>query len=491
MNRLVIIDDDPSIQLIVENLWEDAGRFTICQATSGAEGYQRVEQIRPDIILLDHLLPDEQGLSLLKRLQALDARVPVIFITASSASHTAIEAMKAGAFDFLTKPLDLDRLQHQIERAIEGRRLMRIPVVIDRDASEENTSSEVLVGQCPAMQAVYKSIGRVAQQNVPVLIQGETGTGKELVARAIYQYGTRASQHFHKVNCIDLDVNWIEAELFGREPNPNGPSGPQRVGKFEQGNGGTLLLEEISGLSLSTQGKLVRVLQEGAFERVGGTKTVTTDVRLIFTTCEDPEELVSHGQLRADLYYLLSAFTIRLPPLRDRGQDLTLLIEHFVNRYHRIEESLRSQVERVSPEALKMLKQYAWPGNIAELQSVLKRALIETRGTIVVSDYLRAALNQQSNQGQVSSPGLRQMSTDWADFVRRRLDDDSESIYAEAIFEMEQHVIKAILQHTGGNQAQAAKRLGITRNSLRKKIQQLGISIQQIVAALDEPSDAG
>ena len=474
--RVLVIDDDPAARLIIGRLLSDQ-KLEVLTAEAGLPGLQLALEKHPDVVVLDNVLPDISGLEVLRRLRTFDAQLPVVFITAQGTSHTAIEAMKSCAFDFLPKPLDLHRLQEQITRAIEARRLMRVPVVIDA-AHDTDEPGDLLVGRSPLMQEVYKSIGRVALQEVPVLLEGETGTGKELVARAIYQHGGRSQGPFLVVKCSDFNSVWLESELFGHEEAAFPGALAERVGKFEQCAGGVLLLEEVGDLALSTQSKLLRALRDGRFERVGSADSRTLDVRVIATTSADLEPSVHQGQFRADLYYFLHGFRVRLPAVRERPEDIPALVDHFVRRVSRITRALGSDVVRVSADAMALLSQYAWPGNLDELQSVLKRALIETKGTVVASDFLRATLRNPHDAAE-SLAATGGIVTNWHAFVDTRVARGAVDVYAAALGEMDRQLLGRVLESTGGNQARAAKILGITRGSLRKKIRTLGLALPQ------------
>ena len=299
-------------------------------------------------------------------------------------ADAAIEAMKQGAYDYLFKPLDLHQLRRVVGEALEVARRMREPAVVAETAPDPDVDGAI-VGSCPAMREVYKAIGRVAAQNVPVLITGESGTGKELVARAIYQHGPRAKAPFLALNCAAIPENLLESELFGHEKGAFTGADRRRIGKFEQCNGGTLFLDEIGDMPLALQAKILRLLQEQTFERVGGNETIRTDVRLIAATHRDLKAWSAEGKFRPDLYYRLGVFTIHLPPLRERGDDLPLLVQHYLRRFSR---ELGREVREVAPEALERLRSYSWPGNIRELQSVLKQALLQASGTVLLPAFL-------------------------------------------------------------------------------------------------------
>src|SRR3954453_14536705 len=311
MANLLLIDDHPALLPDQVSHVFPAPAHRVEIAHTGAEGLRRVAGIRPDVILLDLRLPDQSGLDVLRQLRQIDARVPVVLVTVVRSADSAIEAMRHGAYDYLLKPLDLQKLDRVIGEALKVARLMREPAVIARTPPDDDPPGEAIVGSCPAMQEVYKAIGRVADQTFPVLITGESGTGKELVARAIYQHGPRARAPFLAINCAAIPENLLESELFGHEKGAFTGADRRRIGKFEQTNGGTLFLDEIGDMTSLTQSKILRVLQEQKFERVGGNETVQANVRLIAATnCELPA-LVEAGQFRGDLYYRLSVFTIR------------------------------------------------------------------------------------------------------------------------------------------------------------------------------------
>jgi two-component system nitrogen regulation response regulator GlnG len=480
MPTLLLIDDEPSILHAFRRAFR-APDVTLLTAASAAEGLELVTSRRPDVVLLDINLPDLLGLEAFRRIHRLDARIPVIFITGHGTTDTAIEAMKLGAYDYLLKPLELPHLRDTLARAFEISRLMHVPAVLPAETPTPG-QADVLVGRCPAMQDVYKAIGRVASQDVIVLLQGESGTGKELVARAIYQHSRRAAGPFLAINCAAIPEPLLESELFGHERGAFTGAERKRIGKFEQVSGGTLFLDEIGDTTPLTQSKLLRVIQEQQFERVGGNETIQANVRLIAATNRDLEALVSAGRFRGDLYYRLSVFTIRLPPLRERGEDLPLLIDHFVKTFSR---ELDKDVHAVSPEAVEILRNYAWPGNVRELQSVLKQALLHATGPVLVPEFLPASVRRNGGDPPAPGPAL----PDWDRFVGERLEAGSNDLYAESLALMERRLLTAVLRHTGGNQLQAAKILGITRGSLRNKIRALGITIARSVLTEEDQGE--
>jgi two-component system nitrogen regulation response regulator GlnG len=480
MPVLLVIDDEPAILHAFRRGFQQSD-VTVLTAASAEEGLALVTQHDPDVVILDLALPDCPGLDVFRRLHQRHPKIPVIFITGHGTTDTAIEAMKLGAFDYLLKPLELPHVRDLVARACAISRLMRVPAVTEEEPRQEQ--ADVLVGRCPAMQDVYKAIGRVAPQDVTVLIRGETGTGKELVARAIYHHSRRASAPFLAVNCAAIPETLLESELFGHERGAFTGAERKRIGKFEQCAGGTLFLDEIGDMTPLTQAKILRVLQAQQFERVGGNETIQTNVRIIAATNRDLEYLIPAGQFRSDLYYRLSVFPVVLPPLRERGDDLPLLIHHFLKQ---LGPALGKEVQEVAPETLDLLRHYAWPGNVRELHSLLKQALLHATGPVLLPEFLPAALRTPKD----SPPSGPDMPfPDWERFLTDRLHVGSTDLYTEALTMMERPLLTRVLSHTGGNQLQAAQILGITRNSLRHKLRALGITIARTVCTPDDQSD--
>jgi two-component system nitrogen regulation response regulator GlnG len=440
-------------------------------ARTAEEGLRQAAAQLPDVILLDVNLPDLSGLEAYQRIRQIDGRIPVIFITWAATADTAIEAMKEGAYDYLFKPLDLARLRGVVLQAVELGRLMRQPAVVAETVPAED-SGDAIIGRCPAMAEVYKAIGRVAAQNVIALIVGESGTGKELVARAIYQHSTRARAPFLAINCAAIPESLLESELFGHEKGAFTGADRRRIGKFEQCSGGTLFLDEIGDMPLATQAKILRLLQDQTFERVGGNETVRTDVRLIAASHRDLKAWSAQGKFRQDLYYRLSVFTIPLPPLRERGDDLPMLIQHFLRRFSR---ELGRQVREITPQALELLSRYSWPGNIRELQGVLKQAILQATGTVLVPAFLPESLRVPPDPATAQAPG-EESDFSFEAFILRRLDEGGTALSSEAHQQLDRLLLRLALRHTRGNQVQAARLLGISRQTLRAKTRELGLS---------------
>jgi two-component system nitrogen regulation response regulator GlnG len=482
MSTLLVVDDEPSILLAFRRAYRDTPVEVLTAETAG-EGLEMAAQRRPDVIILDIHLPDMSGLEALEKLRALDARSPVIFITGKSTTDTAIEAMKLGAYEYLLKPLELTPLRQIIGRAIDLSRLRHVPAVFE-EAGPPETAVDRIVGRCPAMQEVYKAIGRVAPQDMTVLILGESGTGKELVARAIYQHGPRSQAPFLTINCAAIPESLLESELFGHEKGAFTGADRQRIGKFEQADHGTIFLDEIGDMSTATQAKVLRLLQEQRFERVGGNETIQTQVRVLAATNKDLEELVETGRFRRDLYYRLKDFTIEVPPLRERAGDLPLLVEHFL-KIHNL--ALGKSVRSLAPEAMALLARHDWPGNVRELQSAIKYALIHAAGEVLTPDCLPENLRREAAPARtlLAADGP---SLDVAALVAGLLQAGEPDLYRKVTLAVDRVVLDVVLRHAKGNQVQASQLMGISRNTLRAKLRALDLAIEkQLLVEPDRP----
>jgi two-component system nitrogen regulation response regulator GlnG len=357
---------------------------------------------------------------------------------------------------------------------------MRVPAVIP-EGGETKEESDAVLGRCSAMQEVYKAIGRVAPQDVTVLILGESGTGKELVARAIYHYSNRAKGPFLAINCAAIPETLLESELFGHEKGAFTGADRKRIGKFEQAAGGTLFLDEIGDMTPLTQTKILRVLQGQEFERVGGNEAIKADVRVIAATNRDLEKMVGENTFRGDLFYRLNVYTIKLPALRERGEDLTLLADHFAKRFG---GELKKDVRGISPETMDLLRNYPWPGNVRELQSVVKQTLLQTTGPVVLPEFLPATIRTHG-QGAI---GPDQPSFDYGGltgFIQDQLKVGSTTLYSDYQTLVDRHLLTDVLRHTGGNLSKAARILGITRATLRTKLNALGIPVDRAASSDD------
>jgi two-component system nitrogen regulation response regulator GlnG len=475
MAHLLLIDVDrtSSLEQVIRAFPAPAHRVEM--AATGAEGLERARSRRPDVILLDPRLPDQPGLEVYRRIRGMGVTAPVIFVAATGTANAAIEAMKQGAYDFLFKPLDPEPLRRVVEGALEVARWMQAPAAVAEPQPDLDADVAIL-GCSPSMREVYKAIGRVAAQDIPVLITGESGTGKELVARAIYRHGARADSPFLALNCAAIPETLLESELFGHEKGSFTGAERRRIGKFEQCHGGTLLLDEVGDMPPAVQAKVLRLLQEQAFERIGGNETVRTDVRLIAATHRDLKALSAEGKFRPDLYYRLGVFTVHLPPLRERGDVLPLVVRHYLQRYSR---ELGREVRDVAPEAMERLRGYAWPGNIRELQNVLKRALLRANGSVLLPSFLPETLGEPA--GPVPSTAPPEEHLGLMSFIRSRLGPDTSDLYAEAHRRADRVLLAQVLEYTEGNQHRAARVLGIARQTLRLRLRELGLQVARSV----------
>lgn len=487
MFRLLIVDDDELI-LNIFRLSFFGDEIVVQTAMSADQAESSFRESRPDAVICDIQLGHVSGLDLYRTFREIDPKVPVIFMTGQGTAHSAIEAMRLGAFDYLLKPIDADAILRTVARALETRRLMRVPAVVFKDGPPDD-SADILIGNCPAMQAVYLSIGRVAEQDVTVLLLGETGTGKEVVARAIYHYSRRSQGPFLAVNCAAIPETLLESELFGHERGAFTGADRKRIGKFEQCQGGTLFLDEIGDMTPLTQAKILRVLQDQKFERIGGSETISTDVRIIAATNCNLSEMVTEGRFRADLFYRLDTYTIRLPPLRERGGDIALIAEYFRNRICR---QLGKQVTNIEQAALEAMLRYSWPGNIRELQSVLKRAILDTAGPMLRIDTLGPEIScaaRQDEKGKVptsSEAANQRESLDLDALIMQRLRDRSSTIYNDVVHEVERHLFRLVLAETHGNLTQAARLLGINRATIRSRLAACGMAVGRWIQTTEQ-----
>ncbi len=476
MPSILVIDDDRTILALAEKTLSTVA--DVATATTAAEGLAKLRNGNFDTVLLDIQLPDQNGLAVYCEIREFDRRIPVVFMTIEAASRTAIEAMQLGAFDYIGKPLSVEPLRDLIEKAIEQRQISSVPVAISADDQSDENSGELFIGRSPAMLEVFKAIGKVSQQDVPILIRGESGTGKELVARALYQYSHRSDETFLAVNCAALPDNLLESELFGHEKGSFTGAESRRIGKFEQCNGGTLFLDEIGDMAPSVQAKVLRVLQEQRFERVGGNKELTTDCRIIAATNRLLEEMVEDGDYREDLLYRLNGVTIELPPLRERLSDVPALIQFFMSQAKK--EFNKPDLEGLSPEAVALFSAYHWPGNVRQLRAVIRRCVLDSVMPVITPDGLPLEITK--NNGVVAPTKRENMDgAELPQLVHRLLGENSTNIYAEGMIYMEKYVITEVLKSTNGNQSQAAEILGITRGKLRDRISTYSISLTSSV----------
>ncbi len=457
--RLLIIDDDPEVRYTLRAALAGEG-LTIDEAETAAEGLELLAE--PDsgyeFVLLDQRLPDASGLDILEEVRRLQPAVLVVMMTAYGSRRTAALAIDRGAYDFFTKPIQIDELRVVMGRALERRRLAREGTKLRARAGGASSFGN-MIGKSRAMRQVFETLGKVVRSDTTVLVLGESGTGKELVAEAIHFKSKRADGPFVKLNCVAIPQTLLESELFGHERGSFTGAHQRKIGKFELADRGTILLDEIGDMTLETQAKILRVLQEREFERVGGVATVRVDVRVVAATNRNLALEVREGRFREDLYFRLNVVTVNLPPLRERIQDIPLLTEHFINESN---EAHGKHLERISPAALDAVVGYAWPGNVRQLRHAVERAVIWSEG-----DELR----RQDLPAEVVRGSLV------AERAARTGTDDSLPI---TMYRIERQILIDALRSSSGVQATAARRLGISERSMWHKVKKHGIDVERL-----------
>jgi two-component system nitrogen regulation response regulator GlnG len=465
--RVLVADDEASIRYVLRQTLEEAGHDVV-DVDSGEAAWKALAEGGFAIAFLDIRMPGPSGLELLDRLRATGSDVSVVVITAQNTLENAVEAMKRGALDYLVKPFQMAEVLAAVQKALRTRSLEREVRSLRREAGS-GTGGDRLVGRSGAILEVFKTIGRVAPRDVAVLITGESGTGKELVARAIHQASPRAGGAFVAVNAAAIPRDLLESELFGHEKGSFTGALETRLGRFREASGGTLFLDEIGDMPVELQAKLLRVLQSGEVTSVGGKRAEKVDVRIVAATHQDLDAMVREGRFREDLLYRLRVVPIAIPPLRERPEDIPVLAEHFVARYA---AELGTEARYVSERTLEHLAAYEWPGNVRELENAIKRALVLAAHEVLAPDDF--AFLQGAAAPEAAGGSLEELVRDE---VRTLLADEEDDLHRKLLERVERPLLEAVLAHTGGNQLRAAAVLGINRNTLRKKISELGISM--------------
>ena len=473
-SEILIVDDSQTILTLMKEFLEGEGYNTIT-AKSAQDTLSLLDKEKPDLVIMDIKLPDMDGLDALIELKNRYPKLSVVMMTAYGTTQTAIEAMKRGAYDYITKPFKNEELKVLIKKALEAGKLMKESVSYQAK-KDQLTEGLCIIGNSPQMLEVYKTIGKVADSNATVLIRGESGTGKELVARAIYQNSSRKDKPFLAVNCAAIPESLLESELFGHEKGAFTGAINKRIGKFQQCDGGTIFLDEIGDMSLSTQTKILRVLQEHTFEAVGSENTVRVDVRVIASTNKDLSKAIEAREFREDLYYRLKVVTIYLPPLRERPEDIPLLVDYFVQKFNRESDK---KVKKVSPEVMTHLKNYSWPGNVRELENTIQTAVIMSKKDVLLLDnFPLFAAKPQAREPELLQP-LTNYERLFKDMLKSILKDSSDlkngALYNSVWSGFEKALIETALDETGRSQTKTAKVLGISRNTLRTRMKSYGL----------------
>jgi two-component system nitrogen regulation response regulator GlnG len=477
MDKLLLIDDEADVQYSFRRTF-DSTDIELTTATSGEEGLRIIPKLKPDLVLMDIRMGGMNGLETLRRLRQIDARLPVIMMTAYGTTQTAIEAMKLGAYDYLLKPFDVPKLKQIVFDALKAAHAMK-QVVSYQPLLESEDYDLGIVGRCEQMQNVFKLIGQLSASDATALITGESGTGKELVARAIYSHSQRANQPFLAINCAAIPENLLESELFGHERGAFTGATSQRIGKFEQCNRGTIFLDEIGDMTPATQTKILRVLQSGTFERVGGNQLIQVDVRVIAATNKPLEAAVASRQFREDLFYRLNVVRIAMPPLRERREDVRLLVNYFLKKFA---QEQKQSPKSISEAALAALEAHHWPGNVRELENVIRRALVVTKGEAILPGDLPPELTSPRTGGAEAPPAggpsvlpAQVGEADVASLAGALFAHARRDARLKVIPAVERELIIQALLETKGNQVQAARLLGITRATLRKRVEKFAI----------------
>jgi DNA-binding NtrC family response regulator len=457
------VEDDVQIAAALENVLHDEGYETV-HALDGKKGLALATGEPCDLVLTDFRLPGLSGLELVKRLHESKPKLPVVLMTAHGTTATAIEATKLGAYDYLIKPFEMPDLLTLVAKGVECNRMMAETIELGAVAD----GHDAIIGNSRPMQEIYKEIGRIAAKPVPVLIRGETGTGKELIARAIYQHSERADRPFIAVNCAAIPETLLESELFGHEKGAFTGADARKIGRFEQAAGGTIFLDEIGDMTLTTQAKLLRVLQEKCVQRVGGTEVIPIDSRVIAATHRDLEKAIEEKEFREDLFYRLNVVCITIPPLRRRAGDIAELARYFLTRYA---TDFGVTDPSIQTAAIQFLEEQPWVGNVRELENVVRKALLLARGYAVDLAIVREALGASRKP-----PGSGEALTTYvAGLLEAASRGETENVHAAVIEAAEREMVAQAIKLAQGNQAKAARWLGVSRITMREKLLQFGM----------------
>ncbi len=465
MNQVWIVDDDASIRWVLEKAFKNAGLLPRTFA-DGSHISEQLSQEQPDAILTDIRMPGLSGLELMEAIHTVAPQVPVIVMTAHTDLESAVASYRGGAFEYLPKPFDVDDAVALAKRAIEQRRDSHEP---RRDSAAQLSE---IIGEAPAMQDVFRAIGRLAHSNINVLIWGESGTGKELVARALHQHSPRNTRPFVAINTAAIPADLLESELFGHEKGAFTGAHNQRIGRFEQAHGGTLFLDEIGDMPPELQTRLLRVLSENRFYRVGGHEQVEVNVRILAATNQDLERRVREGRFREDLFHRLNVIRIALPALRDRREDVPLLTAHFLKQCAR---ELEVEPKRIAPEALEYLRRFHWPGNVRQLENICRWITVMAPGQQVSKVDLPSEIRDHAC---APVKGDDDWEVQLRRLVERKLNQGESAILVELGSSFERVLLETALRHTGGHKQKAARRLGWGRNTLTRKLRELGVEAE-------------
>jgi len=458
-HKIVAIDDEPEILWVIARILEEEG-YQALTADNGAEGLELIRRERPDLVLLDLRLPEMNGLEVLRRLREFDKEMMVIILSAFENFEAAVQAMKLGSYDFLTKPINVEEMKITLKNALRTQNLVEEVEVLKRQVEQTREAGQI-IGNCPAMQEMARQIEMASRHSISILILGESGTGKELAARAVHFQSSKAERPFVCIDCSTIPEHLVESELFGYERGAFTGANERKPGRLELAHQGTLFLDEIGNMPLAIQAKLLRVIQERTLYRLGGKTPIHIDIRLITATNQDLKQAIAQGGFREDLYYRLNEFPLVVPPLRERGDDIATLANSFLARYN---GEFKKQVRDLSPAALASLAEYRWPGNVRELQAALKRAVI-LASDCIRPEHLPPEIGARSGKPENSF----RVQTHW-DEIR-----PIKEVSREVVAQVEREMIVHALERTHGNKIKTARWLGIDYKTLFNKLKQYGI----------------
>jgi two-component system nitrogen regulation response regulator GlnG len=466
MERVLVADDEESIRFVLKKAMEKKG-YSVDLAEDGIQTLEKIKGGRYSLIFMDIIMPGESGLDILSKV----TDTPVIIMTAQDTMKNAVEAMKRGAYDYITKPFDIAEVDILAARAINAWKLSREVAELKKEIKGKYAVGGEIIGKSDVMKQLYKLIGKVAASDLTVLIRGESGTGKELIARAVHYHSNRSSGPFVAINSSAIPKDLLESEFLGHEKGAFTGAHERKIGKFEVAEGGTIFLDEIGDMPVDLQAKILRVIQEKEFERVGGNRPIPVDVRITAATNQDLERAMKEGRFREDLYYRLNVVPIVVPPLRERKGDIPLLVDHFLRRFR---DELDVEEKVMTPEAMRILNNYNWPGNVRELENTVKRAMVMSSGSKILPEDLPTAVF-----GEPHVKGARFKSLDelWEEKLKTFIDKGDclkmKDLYDLIIRQVERPLLRFVLEKTNGNQVKASEILGINRNTLRKKLTEL------------------
>ena len=466
MKKILIVDDEENVRYSFRKFFRDA-HTSISEAQNGMEAINIIKKENFDLVLMDIEMPGISGLEAIQRVKAMQPNLPVIIMTAFGTTERVIGAMKYGAFEYIEKPFDIERLKKLVKEALAIKQLTSEE---PPESSIKSVAAGEIIGTSAAIKEVFKMIGRVAASDVSVLISGESGTGKELVAKALHQYSDRSEKPFIAINCAAIPENLLESELFGYEKGAFTDAGQSKQGKFEQADGGTLFLDEIADMGLSLQAKLLRVLQDGTFERLGSNKTIHTKVRIVSASNKNLDQAIIEKSFREDLLYRLKVVTITIPPLRMRSEDIPLLSNYFLARFT---HEMKRPATTLPADSLDILNKYAWPGNVRQLENLMKRTILLSKNNVITPELLQ-------NELSIATDKLPEQVESKSSAVPVNLEAYEGRLYKHVIEQTEKELLQKTIVHTKGNQAKAARLLGISRTMLYERLEKFNLHSQDL-----------